>query len=374
MANAEQLAILKQGVKVWNEWRNQHPASAIDLNGAELSGANLRWANLYEANLSEADLSRAFLKEANFMGAHFFQTNLAHADLFHTNLRGANLREARITRADLRSAYLSEADLSEADLSGANLMWADLSGADLSYAQLSDTNLTNASCGRTVFVNVDLSTVKGLETIRHTGPSFLSFDVIFQSIPRLPDVFLRGCGMPEIMITYLPSMIGTAIEFYSCFISYSHADKAFARRVHDMLQGRGIRCWLDEKNVNPGEDIYREVAHGIRYWDKLILCSSEASLKSWWVDNELDIIFEKERQIQEERNSPHLRLVIPLALDEALFDKANENPKIAQIRKRIAADFRGWEHDNTLFDEQIERVIKALRTDGAKEPPPPSKL
>jgi hypothetical protein len=31
---------------------------------------------------------------------------------------------------------------------------------------------------------------------------------------------------------------------YSVFISYSHADKAFARRVHDTLQGRGIRCLL----------------------------------------------------------------------------------------------------------------------------------
>jgi len=46
------------------------------------------------------------------------------------------------------------------------------------------------------------------------------------------------------------------IQFYSCFISYNHTDKSFARRVHDTLQGRVIRCWLDEKQMIPGDDIY----------------------------------------------------------------------------------------------------------------------
>ena len=42
------------------------------------------------------------------------------------------------------------------------------------------------------------------------------------------------------------------------FYSYSHADKSFARRLHDGLQGRGIRCWLDEHQMVPGQDIYAE--------------------------------------------------------------------------------------------------------------------
>ena len=37
MANQEQLDILKQGVKVWNQWREEHP----DIQ-PELSVANLR--------------------------------------------------------------------------------------------------------------------------------------------------------------------------------------------------------------------------------------------------------------------------------------------------------------------------------------------
>ena len=32
---------------------------------------------------------------------------------------------------------------------------------------------------------------------------------------------------------------GTAIEFYSCFISYSHADKEFALRLYERLYREG---------------------------------------------------------------------------------------------------------------------------------------
>ena len=62
---------------------------------------------------------------------------------------------------------------------------------------------------------------------------------------------LRGCGVPENFIAYAKSLVENPIEFYSCFISYSHADASFARRLHDALQGRGIRCWLDEHQLLP---------------------------------------------------------------------------------------------------------------------------
>ena len=55
---------------------------------------------------------------------------------------------------------------------------------------------------------------------------------------------------------------------------YAHEDKLFARRLHDALQGRGVRCWLDEKQMLPGDDIYEQVDRGIRLWDKVLLCCS----------------------------------------------------------------------------------------------------
>jgi len=171
--------------------------------------------------------------------------------------------------------------------------------------------------------------------------------------------------------------IGKPIEFYSCFISYSHADKAFARRLHDGLQMRGIRCWLDEHQLLPGDDIYEGVDRGIRLWDKVLLCCSEASLTSWWVDKEIATALDKEQQLMRQRASElkgrQVRCLIPLNLDGYLFDEW-ESPKAKVVKTRMAADFTGWEHDNTRYEAAFEKVVTALRIEGGREEPPAPKL
>src|SRR5208337_4563741 len=168
MANPEQLEILKQGVEQWNKWREEHRDAKPDLGGAHLGSANLRGAILFWADLSRADLSGA--------------------------------------------------DLSGADVGGANLSGANLSGADFTWAIVRGTR----------FDDVDLSAAKGLETVKHLGPSTFGIDTIYKSRGKIPEVFLRGCGVPDEFIAYIGSMVGRPIEFYSCFISYSTRDREFA--------------------------------------------------------------------------------------------------------------------------------------------------
>ena len=137
MANPEHVKILKQGMDVWNNWREENPWIKPSLRGASLDGTDLRWANLRWANLRGVTL-----RGANLRGANLRQANLSGG----ANLRGAYLSGgANLKWADLSGAKLSGAKLSGANLRGANLRRADLRGADLSGADLVDADISKAN-------------------------------------------------------------------------------------------------------------------------------------------------------------------------------------------------------------------------------------
>ena len=291
MANKQHLDIIKQGVDVWNRWRSDNLRETITLDNADLRNANLMGANLRDTNLRGADLHIANLRGAD----------LRSADLRGADLRMADLLMAILIEADLGRTDLREADFCLADLSGADLHMANLERANLSGAGLNRANLSEVQIGWTIFADNYLSLVKGLETITHVGPSTIGIDTIFQSGGNIPEIFLQRAGVPKDFIIYIKSLVGTPIEFYSCFISYSQADKSFARRLYDTLQGRGIRCWLDKHQLLPGDDIHEQVDRGVRLWDKTLLCCSESALTSWWVDTEISRAFAKEVRLMKER-------------------------------------------------------------------------
>jgi hypothetical protein len=76
MAKQEQVELLKQGVKRWNQWRGEHPQVCPDLIGAHLSGPDLRGANLYRASLYKASLIEADLREAKLVNVRMLGANL----------------------------------------------------------------------------------------------------------------------------------------------------------------------------------------------------------------------------------------------------------------------------------------------------------
>jgi hypothetical protein len=156
MANDEHVALLKQGVDAWNEWRRENSDVRPDLSGANL-GANLGAvyhfeAGVYGANLGRANLSKANLGRAYLNGADLTKAEFQRACFVGAKLIGANLREARLIHANFLYADLGEADLSRANLGGANLSEAKLCGADLSGAYLYDATLN-----KTDFTDADLT-------------------------------------------------------------------------------------------------------------------------------------------------------------------------------------------------------------------------
>jgi uncharacterized protein YjbI with pentapeptide repeats len=204
MADPEHVEILKEGVEVWNKWREKNPDIEPDLSEADLeglildglnnnnlemydydengrkvfsgfedniaqkldfrkvklkesflSGAKLRKADLREADLREAYLNGTILRRANLIRANLFgadlngvdlrDANLTRANLSFTRLNEATLEKTNFTTANLSNAIIVDSNLIDSELYGANLCEANLFGSDLSRAKLSRAKLNNTN-------------------------------------------------------------------------------------------------------------------------------------------------------------------------------------------------------------------------------------
>ena len=346
MANEEHVAKLNEGVIAWNTWRAQNRDIRLDLRGANLHEANLR-----EADLGGVDLRRAQLDRANLSWADLGWANLGGAILKKANLSGADLREADLRGADLRRAQLDRANLVGANLVRANLVGANLVGAQLDRADLVGADLTYARLYETIFANVNLTNAKGLDSCHHGGPSSIDYRTLERS-GQLPLSFLRGCGLPNTFIDYLPSLLNQPIQFYSCFISYATKDKAFAQRLHADLQDKGVRCWFAPEDMKIGDKIRTRIDEVIRIHDKLLLVLSQNSVASVWVEKEVETAFHKEIERKE-------LVLFPIRLDTAVME--SKTGWAADIRRsRHIGDFCRWKsHDE--YQKGLERLLRDLK-------------
>ena len=345
MANPEHLSILREGAESWNTWREQNPRV-------------------------EADLTECSLKGLDLSGAHIGIANLTSSDLYGTRLTRSDLERARLTLANLSSADLVEARLHRAHLRFTNLKGANLQGAQLNWAEfqsgrLDDADLTAAVVGGTVFADTDLSTVKGLDKVRHEGPSTLGVDTIYQSKGKIPEKFLRGCGLPEGFIAYARSLATSPIEFYSCFISYSTKDQDFAERLHADLQDKGVRCWFAPHDVQGGRKLHEQIDEAIRLHDKLLLILSPHSMESEWVKTE--IANARKREVRDQR-----RVMFPVRLtsyeevrDWECFDADTGKDSAREIREYFIPDFSDWK-DHDSYREAFLALLRDLKSQDPK--------
>jgi uncharacterized protein YjbI with pentapeptide repeats len=324
MANEEHLKILEQGVEVWNWWRITEREIQPDLSGAHLDAMDLGGVDLHNTDLSGTKLNKANLSKAT--------------------LRGANLRRSRLNGADLYEANLSKAILREADLLEARIDRANLNGADFFEVAL----------GRTSFGDVDLSEVSGLDKIYHNGPSYIDIQTLLRSKYAIPEIFLRGIGVPDTFITYFASLSGEAIQYYSCFISYSTKDEAFAQPLYADLQDNGVRCWFAPEDMKIGDEIRPRIDQSIRLHDKLLVVLSEHSIGSDWVEDEVETAIEEERKRKR-------TVLFPIRLDEAVME--TREAWAAKIRRtRHIGDFSHW-NDHDSYQEAFERLLRDLKAE-----------
>ncbi len=333
MANEEQLAILKQGVDVWNQWRKKNPDTEIDLRDADLGGGY---------NLSQM-----------------------------TDFRGINFSQIDASGANLSNVRFDNADLSNAKFNGTNFWASHLNQVDFSNSEMQKANFDDASLENCVFGNNDLSTAIKLEETNYVGPSTVGIDTIQRSKGKIPVEFLRGCGLSDLDIEYVklanPKLSTQEvseithrifelkdtrpIQISPLFISYSHANSAFVDKLETKLNENGIRFWRDIHDATAGR-LERQIDRAIRHNPTVLLILSEHSTSSDWVEHEARLARKLEKELGRD-------VLCPIALDDS-WETCNWPERIKeQIMEYNILDFSNWE-DDTALDKMFKRLIDGL--------------
>lgn len=365
MAVVEQLQIIHSGVNVWKQYREKYKHLEVDLFEADLGGYDLTGIDLTYANLANANLTKS---------------NLCRADLTGANLSGATLRDANLSEAILEFTNLYGADLRNVNLHNANLSKASLYGADLRETIFHDTNLYNtdfnlSTIGFTIFINIYLNQALNTESVTHYSNSSIDTKTIKNSKGRIPISFLRGCGLSDSIIEFTklenPAiepeeitdiiykvhnyLVNVGVEYYSCFIAYSHKDEEFAKKLYNDLQDNGVRCWFATENMKIGDKIRSTIDRQIRLRDKLLVILSENSIASEWVGDEVEAALEEERK-------NHKRILFPIHIDNITTTAYTD--WAAKIKRQThIGNFSNW-HTKSNYLRSFERLLRDLRTNG----------
>lgn len=237
----------------------------------------------------------------------------------------------------LIAADLSKINLSGVNLRGAQLIWADFTAANLGKADLSMANLYGAELRRANLTEANLQMVN-----------------------------LCEASLPETFVTYVRSFITKPIEFYSCFISYSHKDEEFAQRLHSRLRDAQIRVWFAPEDVKGGEKLHEQIEQAIQIHDRLLIVLSENSLQSEWVMTEIRKA--REVELREKR-----RKLFPIRLVDferiqgwKCFDVNSGKDLAIEVQEYFIPDFSDWKNHDA-FESSFAKLLRDLKAQEAKK-------
>lgn len=111
----------------------------------------------------------------------------------------------------------------------------------------------------------------------------------------------------------------------SIFISHNHNDKPFVRELAAKLALFGIKAWVDEFEMLPGDSLIGKVQEGMQSCEYLGAVLSKNSVESAWVNREISAALAGEMEYQRV-------VVLPLLIDDCKIPLF--------LRDKLFADFR----------------------------------
>lgn len=81
------------------------------------------------------------------------------------------------------------------------------------------------------------------------------------------------------------------------FISYSSNDIEVANKICNLLENRGIDCWIAPRDIDPGKNYGEEIIKAIESTTATVLILSENANRSHHVKNEVERAISKARKL-----------------------------------------------------------------------------
>ena len=335
-----------KGIVKWNSMIRTPNFPLPNLSGADLSDLRAEkivfplGMDLHGASLANSNLSDCFFQAA-FDGVNFSGAILQECQFFDCDATRADFTQTHIFRTEFEGGYLCKA------------------------------RFRRARFAFNLFTDIDLAAATGLRSVAHHALSSISTRTLAASRGRIPEKFLRGCGLTpwEAVATKLydptltPEQIAdlqykifdlrahSPIYLGGVFVSYSRKDAKFVDRIHDALMEKGANVWLDRQDMIAGP-LRDQVRRAVSLNDTLLLVLSKASIESDWVEYEL----EKARETEQREGRS---VLCPGALDDTWKAKM-DHPLWRQVKKNNVLDFAKWRSADA-FDAEFAKLIKGLK-------------
>lgn len=160
-----------------------------------------------------------------------------------------------------------------------------------------------------------------------------------------------------------PPVINPEPDQRNAFISYSKHDEVFASALYRDLRGRGIDCWFALEHMMIGEKIRNAIEEALRHHRKVLLILSEDSIRSTWVEFEVELAFDMEKESGK-------TLLYPIKIDNAIGSASASWARML-CRQRNIGDF--VDGNPEAYKRALDRLIFALQSKRQSEAVSPNK-
>ena len=119
---------------------------------------------------------------------------------------------------------------------------------------------------------------------------------------------------------------------YDVFLSHNAGDKPRVRKLAEQLREAGLRVWLDDWVIRPGDDIFLAIESGLEEARVQVLCLSPEALGSEWVKLERSTVL-----FRDPSNAG--RRFVPLLLADCTLPATLRRYKYVDLRQETQAAF-----------------------------------